>query len=104
MKIREILILMLLVAIHLANTKLCKNLKELLKPWHMGTHLRVLNKSCPMSTNMTLFRWFFKVLFFLVLWTKVALALEELREFFDKLALEHKSSISQNITVAKIFS
>ena len=45
----QILTLMLLVA-NLANTK---NRKILLKPWHMGTHLRVLSKSYPMNTNMT---------------------------------------------------
>ena len=26
---------------------------KLLKPWHMGTHLRVLSESYPMNTNMT---------------------------------------------------
>ena len=29
-----------------------------LKPWHMGTHLRVLNESYPMNTNMIGLRWF----------------------------------------------
>ena len=32
-----------------------------LKLWHMGTHLRVLNESYPMSTKMTGFRWFSKI-------------------------------------------
>ena len=31
---------------------------NLLKPWHMGTHPRVLSESYPMNTNMTGFRWF----------------------------------------------
>ena len=37
-----------------------KNLQKCLKPWHMGTPLRVLSKSFPMNTNMTGFRWFSK--------------------------------------------
>ena len=43
---------------NLANTKLCKKPAKLLKPWHTGTHLRVLSESYPMNTNMTGFRWF----------------------------------------------
>ena len=34
-----------------------KKLKKRLKPWHLGTHLRVLSESYPMNTNMT---WFSK--------------------------------------------
>ena len=34
--------------------------EKLLKPWQMGTHLRVLHESYPMHTNMTGFRWFSK--------------------------------------------
>ena len=49
--------LMLLVA-NLANTKCCKILEKWLKPWYMGTHLRVLGNSYPMNTNLTGFRWF----------------------------------------------
>ena len=30
-----------------------KKVEKLLKPWHMGTHLRVLNESYPIETNMT---------------------------------------------------
>ena len=30
--------------------------KKILKPWQMGTHLRALSESYPMSTNMTGFR------------------------------------------------
>ena len=39
------------------------NIKERLKPWHIGTCVRVLNKSYPMNTDMTGFRWFQMVLF-----------------------------------------
>ena len=45
----------------------------------MGTHLRVLSESFPMSTNMTGFRLFSKIFGFFVLWRKVASALEGLR-------------------------
>ena len=31
-----------------------------MKPWHMGTHQRVLSKSFPMNTNMTRFRGGFR--------------------------------------------
>ena len=46
----------------------------------MGTHLRVLRESYPMSTHMTRFRMFSKLFAFLVLWTDGALALEGLKE------------------------
>ena len=52
--------LMLLMA-NLANTKWCKKPEKWLKPWQMGTLLRVLGKSYPMSTNMTGFRCFSKI-------------------------------------------
>ena len=52
--------IMLLVAC-LANQNDTKNLRYD-KPWHMGTHLRVLGESFPMNTNMTGFRWFSKIL------------------------------------------
>ena len=48
---------MLLVA-NLANTKLCKKPGKWLKPWHIGTHLRVLSEIYPINTNRTGFRWF----------------------------------------------
>ena len=48
--------------INLTNTKWCKNLKKCLKPWQMGTPLRVLSKSLSMNTNRTGFRWFQKSL------------------------------------------
>ena len=44
----------------------------------MGTHMIVLSESFPMNTNMTWFGWFFKNLCVLMLWTKVASALEGL--------------------------
>ena len=52
---RVLLTLMLLVA-NLVNTKLCKKLEKSLKPWYMGTHLRVLSERFPMNTNMAGFR------------------------------------------------
>ena len=55
-----------------------KKAGKLLKPWQMGTQLRVLSESFPMNTNMTGFRWFSKNLCILVLWAKVASALEGL--------------------------
>ena len=45
----------------------------------MGIHLRVFSESYPMNTNMAGFTWYLKVL---VLWTKVALALEVLMMHF----------------------
>ena len=64
----------------MANTKLCKKPEKCLKPWHMGTHLRVLNKSYLMNTNITGFRCFSKIAMINVIvnWTKVASALEGL--------------------------
>ena len=55
-----LLTLMMLVA-SLANTKWCNKPEKWLKPWQMGTHLRVLSESFPMNTNMTGFRWFLKI-------------------------------------------
>ena len=40
----------------LANTKWCKKTKKWPKPWHMGSHLRVLSESYPINTKMTGFR------------------------------------------------
>ena len=54
------LTLILLVS-NLANTKWCKNPEKLLKPWEMGTHLRVLSQNYPMNINMTGFRCFSKI-------------------------------------------
>ena len=54
-----------------------KNLKKNeLKLWHMGINLRVLSESYPINTNMTRLKMVFKYLCALVLWTKVAVALE----------------------------
>ena len=44
--------------------------------------LKALNKSYSMNTNMTGFKCFFKNLYVLVLWTKVASALQGLKEVF----------------------
>ena len=50
-----------LVVANLTNTKWCKKPEKWLKPWHMGTHLTELSKSCQMNTNMPGFRWFSKI-------------------------------------------
>ena len=42
-------------------SKMMQKTEKWLKPWHMGTHLRVLIESYPMNTNMTRFRWFWQV-------------------------------------------
>ena len=60
----QILTLMLLVA-NSTNTKWCEKPEKSLKPWQMGTHLRVLSESFQMNTNMTGFRWFSKIFAFL---------------------------------------
>ena len=59
----------------------------------MVTHLRVLSESYPMNTNMIRFRWFSNNLCILVLWTKVAPALEML----TKLDLWEADSFVKNI-------
>ena len=69
-----LLTLMLQVA-NLADTKSCKKPEKWPKLLQMGTHLRVLSESYPMSTNMTGFEYFFEFLkknCVLVLWMKVA--------------------------------
>ena len=68
---------MLLVA-KLANTKRCKTPEKWLKPWLMGTHLKVFNVSYPMNTNMTWFRWLFENLCTLIYLRKVVLSMEGL--------------------------
>ena len=75
---------------YLTNTELCRKPEKCLKPWHMGTHRRVLRESYPMHTNMTGFRWFC----ILVLWTKVALALVDFedKDFIIKLFLKFTSN------------
>ena len=65
---------MLLVA-NLANTKWCKKPEKWLRPWHMGTHLRVLSElSNEYQHDRVLI--VFKNLWVIVLWMKLALALE----------------------------
>ena len=68
----------MLLVTNLANTKLCIKPDKCLKPWQMGTHLKVLSEGYLMNTNKTGFGCFYKDLCFLVLWTKVASALEGL--------------------------
>ena len=43
---------LVLVVTKLANTKWGKKPAKWLKPWHVGTHLRVLSESFLMNTNM----------------------------------------------------
>ena len=51
-KIYSLFILLLVVA-NFANTKIMQKTYFLLKPWHVGTYLRVLSKSyLQMNTNM----------------------------------------------------
>ena len=50
----------MLVVANFANTKCRKKAEKWLKPWQMGTHLRVNCKNCLMNTNMTRFRQFTK--------------------------------------------
>ena len=52
-------------------------IRKWLKPWHMGTHIRVLSESYPMNTNMTGFRWFSKIFV-----SKVGSTLEGLTHMF----------------------
>ena len=74
---------MLLEAILWAIQNDAKELKTLLKPWHMGTHLRELSEGYPAKVyaNMLRFRCFSKI-FVLVLFTKEASALEGLSDAF----------------------
>ena len=59
-KVFAFLTLMLLLA-NMAKTKRCKKPEKWLKPWQMGTHLKALRESYPMSTNMTGFGCFSKI-------------------------------------------
>ena len=38
-----------------------KKSERCLKPWNMGTHLRILSESYPMNTNITGFKWFSRI-------------------------------------------
>ena len=86
---------MLLVA-NCTNTKWWENPEKLLKPWHMGTHLKVLSESYPMNSNITGLRWFSVIFVSLhVLWTNVASALKglktsEYRKFIVLLNLQYR--------------
>ena len=51
----------MLLVYKLAYTNWCKKLENWLKPWHMGTHLRVLSKSYPKNIYITGFRFFFYI-------------------------------------------
>ena len=65
---------------------------ENLKPWHMGTHLKVLSESYPMNTNMTRSRWFSK---FFTFCTKDDGSLSNGRV---KILLKHLLSRFQSVT------
>ena len=79
----------MLLVTNLANTQGCKKTKKLPKPWQMGTHLRDLNESYPCNEYQhSLDRWFLKNLCILVLWTKVASALDGLTQLFLRVSLE----------------
>ena len=41
--------------------KMMQKPEKYMKPWQMGTHLRVLSKSYQMNTNMIGLSWFSKV-------------------------------------------
>ena len=62
----------ILLVVNLADIKWCKKPEKWLKPWHMGTHLRVLSTSFPMNTNMTGLSWFSKI-FWVLRWIASAL-------------------------------
>ena len=64
-KLPVMLLTFMLLVDNFANTKWCKNPEKWLKPWQMGTHLRVLGESFQMNTKTTGFQWFFKNLAFL---------------------------------------
>ena len=55
----------MLVVARFAKAKYCKNSEKSLKPWHVGTHLRVLSESYLMTTNMSGFTCFSKIFAFL---------------------------------------
>ena len=51
---------------------------------HIGTHLRALDESYLMSTNITGFRWFSQIF---ALWTKVTSALEGLKHGIEVMSV-----------------
>ena len=51
-----------------------------MKPWHMGTHLRVLSESYPMNTNMTGLRCFSKIFVVLLCLDKNSLSIGRVRD------------------------
>ena len=62
----------------------------------MGTHLRVHSESFPMNTNMTGFRGFSKIFFVLVLWSKVASALEGSSQVTTVVCIQYTFENNQN--------
>ena len=55
---------------------------KILKPWHMGTHLRAFNENIPMETITTSFKWFSNCFCIVVFWTIVAFTLEGLNNTY----------------------
>ena len=51
----------MLVVANLAYTKWCIKPERWPKPWHLGTHLKVLSSTYPLNTNMTGLRWFSEI-------------------------------------------
>ena len=45
----------MLLAANLANKEWCKKAEKWLKPWQMGTHVRVLAENFPMNDRVSLF-------------------------------------------------
>ena len=70
----------------------------------MGTHLRVLSENFPMNTNMTGFRCIQKNLCVLVLWTKVASALEGLSVHYQYLRLLGESCHDDHDVVGDVLT
>ena len=64
-----------------------------------GTHLKVLDESYPMNTNMTGFRWFSKNICVFVLLAKVVSALEGLWEIVKLQEQQLSVKYFQNIAL-----
>ena len=66
---------------NLANTKWCKKPDKWLKPWHIGTHLRVIGESYPINTNMTGLRIAFQIFLHNCAWDKSSLSIGRVNPF-----------------------
>ena len=72
---------LILLEANSTNTKECKKPEKSLKLWQMGSHLKVLSESFPMSTNMTGFRWFSKIFAFLCIGQMYSLSIGRVKKF-----------------------